>query len=81
MCVSLTNISADQQIEKGMKVHTIKEVIFFFLVQLFWMLQDAVIFTAIILRKGSTWDALLCEASSLETRTEMIIPSLILLSS
>lgn len=46
------------------------------------MLQDAVIFASIIPRKGSTLDALLCEVASLETRTEMIIhSSLILLSS
>lgn len=63
-----------------MKVHTTEEVPFF-LVQLFWMLQDAVVFASIIPRKGRTFAALLCEAVSLETRTEMIVPSLILLSS
>lgn len=45
------------------------------------MLQDAVIFASIIPREGRTLRALLCEAASLETRTEMIVPSLILLSS
>lgn len=84
MCVSLTTIGADHQIKKGMQVHTIKEVLFFccclVLVQLFSMLQDAVIF-AFIIPRGRIWGALLCEAASLETRTEMIVPSLILLSS
>lgn len=81
MCVCLTCIGADHQTEKGMKVHTVKEVDFFFLVRLFWMLQDAVIFASIISKKGRSLCALLCEAASLETRIEKIAPSLILLSS
>lgn len=68
MCVSLTNICADLRIEKGVKVHTIKEVLFF-LVQLFWMLQNAVILASIVPRKSRTLDALLHEAAGLEART------------
>lgn len=30
MCACLTSIGADHQTEKGMKVHTVKEVDFFF---------------------------------------------------
>lgn len=62
-----------------MKVHAIMEVPSFFFFQLFWMLEDAAIFASIIPKEGRTSCSLLSETASLETRIEMIAPSLILL--